>query len=157
MSRKLCIAGVLVITGFFFSAMQPADLNAFYISETQQFQQGPYTFKMEIQVYGRGSPKKNPMRITSVKVKIKNEKASSEILKVRAIRAFCATETRNDIETLGYTISPAQWVTKFYRLPKDKQPLFNRDGFFEVDFEKFTVRFNPRDRQFQGAAIAARK
>ncbi len=157
MIRKLGIAGALVITGFFLTVAGTADVHAFYISETQQFQQGPYAFKMEIQVYGRGNSKKNPMRITSVKVKIKNEKASSEILKVRAIRAYTAAETHSDIETFGYTISPAQWVTKFYRLPKKRQPLLPRDGFFEIDFEKFVVRFSPRDRQFEGAGIAFRK
>jgi hypothetical protein len=157
MRRKLGIAGLAVGWGFFLIMMWPANLDAFYISETQEFQKGPYTFKMEIQVYGRGSPKKNPLRVTSVKVKIKNKKASSEALKVKAIRAFTAADTHRDIETLGYTISPSQWVTKFYRLPKDKQPLLSGDGFFQVDFERFAVRFSPRDRQFHENGAACQK
>jgi hypothetical protein len=157
MSRRLRIAGLAVAWGFFLFTMWPENLDAFYISETQDFQKGPYTFQMEIQVYGRGSPKKNPLRVTSVKVKIKNKKASPEPLKVVAIRAYSAADTHSDIETLGYTISPSQWVTKFYRLPKEKQPLLNRDGFFEVDFERFAVRFSPGNRQFQGNGAASQK
>ncbi len=157
MTRKLRIAGLVVSFSLFLIWIWPADLDAFYISETRQCRQGSYTFKMEIQVYGRGSPKRNPMRVTSVKVKIKNEKASCEVLKVKAIRAFSGADVHSDIETLGYTISPAQWVTKFYRLPKERQPLVSLDGFFEIDFEQFAVRFSPRDRLFQGVGVTFQK
>ncbi len=156
-TRKLKIAGILGALGLFLMGAWSGNAGAFYISETKEFHEGPYTFKIEIQVYGRGSPKRNPMRITSVKVKIKNEKASSDVLRVVGIRAFPASDTRRDIDNLGYAISPAQWVTKFYRLPKERQPLFSRDGFFQVEFEKFAIRFSPRDRRFEAGGIAFQK
>lgn len=150
MGRVLRVAYILCGFILFLQMTWPADLGAFYISETQTFQEGPYTFKMEVQVYGRGNPKKNPIRITSLKVKIKNGKGSPQALRVKAIRAYSGPQIHSDIETLGYTISPAQWVTKFYRLRKAQQPLLSDKGFFQIDFEGFAIRFNPRDRQFLG-------
>lgn len=129
----------------------PADLGAFYsISETQIFSQGPYAFKMEIQFNGTGTSKKKPLQMSSLKVKIKNDRASSEVLKIKTIRVFLETNVYQDIETLGYPITPGQWVTKFYRLPKGKRPVLSDRGFIEIAFENFTVQFYPRDRKFSG-------
>ncbi len=150
MGRLLRTAGLVGGFALFLQMAWPGNLGAFFISETRTFQEGLYTFKMEVQVYGRGNMKKNPIRITSLKVKIKNEKASSQILRVKAIRAYSEPQMHSDIETRGYTISPAQWVTKFYRLPKTHQPLLSNEGFFQIDFENFAIRFNPRNRQFLG-------
>lgn len=127
-----------------------ADLWAFTIIQASNFKEGSYTFKMEVQVSGRGAVKKVPLRMTSLKVKIKNEKASSGVLKVHAIRAYLEPKVYRDLETLGYSISPGQWVTKFYRLRKEKQPLLGEEGHIEIAFENFTIRFNPRERKFHG-------
>ncbi len=126
------------------------DLWAFSISENQMFSEGPYLFKMEVEVNGHGSPKKNPLRMTSLKVKIKNDRASSQPLKVKSIRAYLDPQIYQDIETKGFPIIPAQWVTKYYRLPKGKQPLLGEQASIEIAFETFTIRFNPRERKFQG-------
>jgi hypothetical protein len=103
---------------------------------------------MEVQVNGRGSVKKAPFRITSLKVKIKNERASSEILKVITIRVYTDPVVYTDIETRGFSVSPTQWVTKYYRLRKEKQPLVNDKGFIEISFENFSVVFSPQERRF---------
>jgi hypothetical protein len=103
---------------------------------------------MEIQVNGRGSVKKAPFRITSLKVKIKNERASSEILKVKTVRVYTDPLVYTDIETRGFSVSPTQWVTKYYRLRKEKQPLVNDKGFIEIAFEDFAVIFSPQEHRF---------
>jgi len=126
------------------------ELFAFSIKENQMFSEGPYLFKMEIQVDGRGSSKKKPMPMTSLKVKIKNDRASSNTLAVRTIRAYLDPQIYQDIETKGYPIAPAQWVTKYYRLPKAKQPLLGEEPSIEIAFETFTIKFYPRERKFQG-------
>ncbi len=126
------------------------DLWAFSLTENKMFSEGPYLFKMEVEVNGRGSPKKNPMRMTSLKVKIKNDRASSKPLTVKSIRAYLDPQIYQDIETKGYPITPAQWVTKFYRLPKGKQPLLGEQASIEIAFDTFIIRFNPRERKFQG-------
>jgi len=126
------------------------DLRAFSVTGNQMFSEGPYLFKMEVQVSGRGSPKKNPLQMTSVKVKIKNDRASSKPLTVKTIRAYIDPQVYQDIETKGYPITPAQWVTKYYRLQKGKQPLLGEQASIEIAFETFTIRFNPRERKFQG-------
>ncbi len=129
----------------------PPDLAAFYsISETQVFSSGPYAFKMEIQFNGTGSLKKKPIQMSSLKVKIKNDRASSEVLKVKTIRAYPEAKIYQDIDTLGYPISPGQWVTKYYRLSKGKRPFLRDGGFIEIAFENFTIHFYPRERKFSG-------
>ena len=126
------------------------DLWAFSLTENKMFSEGPYLFKMEVEVNGRGSPKKSPMRMTSLKVKIKNDRASSRSLTVKSILAYLDPQIYQDIETKGYPITPAQWVTKYYRLPKGKQPLLGEQASIEIAFDTFIIRFNPRDRKFQG-------
>lgn len=128
------------------------DLWAFSITESGMFTDGPYLFKMEVQVSGRGSSRKDPMRMTSLKVKIKNDRASSKTLVVKTIRAYLEPQIYQDIETRGYPITPAQWVTKYYRLPKEKQPLLGGQPYVEIAFDTFTIRFNPRERKFHGPA-----
>jgi hypothetical protein len=103
---------------------------------------------MQVQVNGRGSLKKAPFRITSLKLKIKNERASSEILKVKTIRVYTDPVVYTDVETRGFSVSPTQWVTKYYRLRKEKQPLVNDKGFIEISFENFAVIFIPQERRF---------
>ena len=146
-ARPLCIA--LGVAVFLYGFLIP-DLWAFSIIENRMFSEGPYLFKMEVQVYGRGSSKKHNMRMTSLKVKIKNDRASSQTLMVKSIRAYFEPQIYQDIETKGYPISPSQWVTKYYRLPKEKQPLLGNQPSIEVAFDTFTIRFNPRERKFQG-------
>jgi hypothetical protein len=126
------------------------NLWAFSINETKIVKESPYAFKMEVQVYGRGNLKKGPVRMTSLKVKIKNEQASPEILKVKTIRIYPEPKIYTDIETLGYSISHGKWVTKFYRLPKQKQPILSTNGYVEIGFENFAIQFNPRERKFEG-------
>ena len=130
-------------------ALSP-DLPAFTIIENKVFAEGPFLFKLEVQVYGRGSSKKPPLGVTSIKVKIKNERASSRPLQVRAVRAYLDPLVYQDVETKGYRVTPGQWVTKYYRLPRDQRPLLTEQGFIQMVFEGFTIHFNPRERKFQG-------
>ena len=127
-----------------------SDLHAFSIAGTKKFREGPYTLQLEIQVKGPGKVRKNPIQISSLKVKIKNERASSQVLKVKAIRAFQEPKIYNDIETRGYSISPGQWVTKNFRLSKEKKPFLSDQGFIAIVFENFNIQFSPRERKFQG-------
>jgi hypothetical protein len=145
--KTLLFFVALTFLGYIFL---PGNLAAFYsISETRIFSDGPYAFKMEIQFNGTGTSKK-PLQMSSLKVKIKNDRASSEVLKVKTIRAYPETNVFQDIETLGYPISPGQWVTKFYRLSKGKRPVLSDRGFIEIAFENFTIQFYPRERRFSG-------
>jgi len=129
------------------------DLWAFSITESRIFSEGPNLFKIEVQVNGRGRVKKRPSQISSLKVKIKNEKASSAILKVRTVRIYTQSNVYQDIETVGYSITPGQWVTKYYRLRKEKQPLMSDEGYVEIAFENFAILFHPWERRFSGPRI----
>ena len=145
--RALSLAlGVLLFLHFFFLP----DLWAFTIIEQAIFTEGPYRFRMEVQVYGRGKAKRNPMEMTSLKVKIKNTRASSEDLEVKSIRVCPQPRVYHDLETKGFPITPAKWVTKYFRLPKEKQILLSEGAYIEIVFATFTIRFNPRNRNFQG-------
>ena len=130
-------------------ALSP-DLSAFTIIENKIYAEGPFLFKLEVQVYGGGSSKKPPLRVNSVKIKIKNERASSKTLEVKAVRAYLNPQAHQDIETRGYPITPGQWVTKYYRFPKEKRPLLEEQGFIQIAFDGFKITFNPRERRFQG-------
>ncbi len=143
------VATVLAVA-LFQLAFFITDLWGFSIVEDKMFTDGPYLFKVEVQVLGRGSAKKRPMQLTSLKVKIKNDRASSKTLLVKSIRAYLEPQVYQDMETKGYSISPAQWVTKYYRLPKNKQPFLGEEAFIEIAFETFSLRFRPGDRKFQG-------
>jgi hypothetical protein len=127
-----------------------SDLSAFTIIENRIFAEGPFLFKLEVQVYGAGTSKKPPLRVSSVKVKIKNERASSKTLEVKAVRAYLDPQVYQDIGTRGYPITPGQWVTKYYRLPKEKRPLLGEHGFIQIVFDGFTITFNPKERKFHG-------
>ncbi len=135
---------------FSFSLLFSSDLKAFSITENKMFSEGPFLFKIEVQLSGSGSAKKNPMRMTSLKVKIKNDRASSQTLTVKTIRAFLEPQVYQDIETKGYPIAPSQWVTKYYRLSKEKQPILGENASIEVTFDSFKVKFHPREKKFQG-------
>jgi hypothetical protein len=148
MVRVLRFALIALGIALFVPLVLTADLRAFTIVETGKFKEGLYTFRMEVQVNGGGSVKKPPFRITSLKVKIKNERASSGILKVKTIRVYREPAVYTEIETRGFSVVPSQWVTKYYRLRKDKQPFVSDKGFIEISFESFTVIFNPRERRF---------
>ncbi|MDH4265604.1 MAG: hypothetical protein OEW45_08190 [Deltaproteobacteria bacterium] len=138
--------GLLFLVQVSFSS----DLQAFSVAETKIFREGSYTLKMEIQVSGPGKLRKNPVQLSSLKVKIKNERASSQVLKVKTIRAYREPKVYKDIEIREYSISPGQWVTKYFRLPKGKKPFLSDQGFIEIVFENFTIQFSPRKRKFQG-------
>lgn len=150
MVRSVRILGMTVGVVLVLQMFLISELGAFSIIESRMFSEGPYLFKMEVQVFGSGSSKKNPMKMTSLKVKIKNDRASSKNLTVKSIRAYLDPQVYQDIETQGYPISPAQWVTKYYRLSKGKQPLLGEQASIEIAFESFTIRFKPRERKFQG-------
>ncbi len=145
--RTAFMAGGIIL---FPQVIPVTDLWAFTIIEKTNVQESPYAFKMEIQVYGRGNLKKGPVRMTSLKVKIKNDQASPEILKVKTIRVYPEPKIYTDVETVGYSISHGKWVTKFYRLPKKKQPILSNNGYVEIGFENFAIQFNPRERKFEG-------
>jgi hypothetical protein len=138
--------GLLFLVQVSFSSV----LQAFSVAETKIFREGSYTLKMEIQVSGPGKLRKNPVQLSSLKVKIKNERASSQVLKVKTIRAYREPKVYKDIEIREYSISPGQWVTKYFRLPKGKKPFLSDQGFIEIVFENFTIQFSPRKRKFQG-------
>jgi hypothetical protein len=148
MVRVLRISLIALGFALFVPPLLAADLWAFTIVETSNFREGPYSFKMEVQVNGRGSLKKAPFRITSLKAKIKNERASSEVLKVKTIRVYTDPAVYTDVETRGFSVSPTQWVTKYYRLRKGAQPLVHAKGFIEIAFENFAVIFIPQERRF---------
>ena len=149
--RKI-FAGAIFL-GFFFFLFSHPEAAAFSASEAKLFHHGPFAFKMELSITGNGSLKKsNPIPITSLKIKVKNEKASSEILKIKAIRVYIAPTVFRDIETREFTVSPGQWVTKYFRLRKEVQPLLGEKGYVEIAFENFSIQFNPRERKFQGPA-----
>jgi hypothetical protein len=151
MSRWLARIGIGLGFILLLEMIQPHPLPAFSIAKANIFTEGAYTFHLEVRVSGHNLAKKRmPLKMSSLKVKIKNKRASSEILKVRAIRAYLSPNAHQDIETKGYPISPGQWVTKYYRLPEEKRPIIGEQGYIEIVFEHFTVRFNPRDRTFQG-------
>jgi hypothetical protein len=105
---------------------------------------------MEIFFNGTGSLKKWPLKMTSLKVKMKNDRASSETLRVKTIRTYINEKAYQDIDTQGFTVSPGQWVTKYYRLRKEKQPTLSEHGYIEIAFENFTIQFYPRERKFVG-------
>ena len=150
MFRFLRIAFMAWGLALFLQMIPFTDLWAFTIIEKKIVKESPYVFKMEVQVYGRGNLKKGPVRMTSLKVKIKNEKAGSEILKVKTIRVYPEPKIYTDVETVGYSIPPGNWGTKYYRLPKEKQPILSANGYIEISFENFAIQFNPRERKFQG-------
>lgn len=130
-----------------------SELWAFSASASQLFHQGPFAFKVEISLTGNGSLKKtSPLPITSLKIKMKNEKASSEVLKVKAIRIHTNPGVFRDIETREIPISPGQWVTKYFRMRKQVQPVLGEKGYVEVIFENFSIQFHPRERKLYGPA-----
>ncbi len=145
--KTICI--LLALFFIFQMAFSPG-LLAFTIIEKKTFNEGPHLFMLEVQVYGSGSSKKIPMRVNSVKVKIKNERASSKVLEVKAVRAYLEPQVFQDLETRGYPVSPGQWVTKYYRFPKEKRPLLGEKGFIQIAFDGFTLTFNPKERKFLG-------
>ena len=147
--RRVSVSAVLL--GFFLSFLLISELWAFSATESKLFHQGPFAFKLEIYLHGNGSLKKqNPIPISSLKIKMKNEKASSEVLRVKAIRIYLAPSVFRDIETREFSVSPGQWVTKHFRLRKEVQPLLGEKGYVEVVFENFSIQFNPRERKFFG-------
>lgn len=150
MGRLLRIGAAAFAFTFLLHIFLSPPLFAFSASESRVFKEGPYSFRMEVQFRARGSLKKKTCRLTSVKVKIKNDQGSSAALKVRSVRAFSDAKVYGDIETLGFSVVPGNWVTKFYRLKKHKQPLIYEDGYVEVAFDNFRILFLPWERRLQG-------
>jgi hypothetical protein len=150
---------LLIFLTFIFGtiAIYPRTCHAFFhMSESQVFSRGSYAFKLEIQVNGNGAFKKHTATLTSLKVKIKSDRASSDVLKVKAIRVYMDPKVYQDIETLGYAVTPGNWVTKFYRLPKGKRPSLNERSYIEISFGGFLIRFQPHDRKFMGPIADSR-
>lgn len=151
MTRFRRVSVCALLTLFLLSLIMTSELWAFSASASQLFHQGPFAFKMEISLTGNGSLKKmNSLPITSLKIKMKNEKASSGVLKVKAIRVYTDPSVFRDIETREFSVSPGQWVTKYFRLRKEVQPLLGEKGYVEVAFENFSIQFHPRERKFHG-------
>jgi len=148
--RRCGTLGAALAAFFFLPIVLCPDLPAFTIIEKKAFNEGPLQFRLEVQVYGRGSAKKLPMTVNSLKVKIKNETRSGKPLEVKAVRAYLDRQVFQDIETRGYSVTPGQWVTKYYRISKDKRPLLGEQGFVQVAFDGFTITFSPRERKFLG-------
>jgi len=148
--RRLGILCAAFAAFFSLQIVLSPGLPAFTIIENKVFTEGPFQFRLEVQVYGRGSAKKLPMSVSSVKVKIKSEKRSSETLEVKAVRAYLDRQVFQDLETKGYPVTPGQWVTKYYRFPRGKRPLLGEQGYVQVAFDGFTITFSPRERKFLG-------
>jgi len=151
MTRFRRVAASALLLLFLLPLFLTSELWAFSASASQLFHQGPFAFKVEISLSGNGSLKRtNPLPITSLKIRMKNEKASSEVLKVKAIRLYTTPSVFRDIETREFSVSPGQWVTKYFRLRKEVRPILGEKGYIEVTFENFSIQFDPRERKFQG-------
>jgi hypothetical protein len=151
MARFASILAVLLFMGFLLAPLGASDSWAFTASEKQTFHHGPFAFKIEMSIKGDGSLKKQiPIPITSIKVKMKNERASAESLKVKAIRVYFVPSVFREVATREFTITPGQWVTKYFHLRKESQPLLGEKGYIEVIFENFSIQFYPREHKFVG-------
>jgi hypothetical protein len=151
MTRHRPVSVSAVLLGLLLFCFPVSEARAFSASESKLFHHGPYAFKMEISLNGNGSLKKaNPIPVSSLKLKIKNEKANSEALKVKTIRVYLAPGVFRDIETRDFSVTPGQWVTKYFRLRKETQPLLGEKGYVEIGFENFSIQFHPRERKFHG-------
>jgi hypothetical protein len=151
MIRPVGIFAIALSISLFLPSFAAPELWAFTASEKQTFHHGPFAFRIEMTVKGNGSLKKqNPIPITSLKVKMKNERASSESLKVKTIRVYFVPNVFRDVATREFTVTPGQWVTKYFHLRKDLQPLLGERGYIEVAFENFVIQFYPRERKFSG-------
>jgi hypothetical protein len=150
MPRILKIASLPLGIALLLQLVLGSELQALPIVESKFFAEGPYSFKMEVQVSGGGHYKKKPLQLSSLKLKIKNDRTSSVNLAVKAIRAYSDPVVFKDIETRGFSVAPGRWVTKFYRLPKERQISIGEQGYIEISFENFIIRFSPKERKFQG-------
>lgn len=141
------ILGITFLFQFFFNT----ELLAYSISESKIFAVGPYAFKLEIQISGQGNLKKSSsLSVSSLKIKIKNDRASSQDLKVKAIRIFQDSTLYKDIETKAFAISPGKWTTKYFRLSRRGNHSLTPQGFISIEFENFSVRFRLWEKKFQG-------
>lgn len=150
MSRYLQIVSATLGFVLLWPIVVKANLWAFSVVERANFREGSFSFKMELQVSGSGRLKKGPVRISAIKVKIKNERASPGVLQVKTIRAYQESSVYKDIETIGFSVAPGQWVTKFYQMRRENRPFLNDQGYLEVAFQKFTIQFDLRQRKFSG-------
>lgn len=127
------------------------ELLAYSITENKIFAIGPYAFKLEIQVSGPGNLKKgSSLTVSSLKVKIKNDRASSQDLKVKAIRIFQEPMVYQDVETKAFIIPPGKWTTKYFRLSRRSNHPITSQGFISIEFENFSIRFRLWEKKFQG-------
>lgn len=149
---RFCRASLSVLFFFFLlSLFTASELLAFSTSASRLFHREPLAFRIEISLSGDGNLKKpKPLSISSLKIKVKNEKASPEALKVKAIRIYTTPGVFRDVETQEFSISPGQWVTRHFRMRKPVQPVLGEKGYVEVVFEKFSIQFYPREKKFQG-------
>ncbi len=126
-------------------------LLAYSVTESKIFAVGPYAFKLEIKISGKGNLKKSSvLPVSSLKIKIKNDRASSQVLKVKAIRIFQDPTVHQDIETKAFVIPPGNWKTKFFRLSRRGSHSITPQGFIAIEFENFSIRFRLWERKFQG-------
>lgn len=152
MPRMIKIAALALGAVFFFQPFWGDELQALPIVESKSFTADSHSFLMEIHVSGGHYKKKRPLMLSSLKLKIRNERTPAGVgdLVVKAIRAYSDPAVLTDIETRGFSIAPGKWVTKFYLLPKKRRIVIGEQGFIEVTFENFIIRFSPKERKFQG-------
>ncbi len=144
---------IYLISGitFLFLLIFNKTVSAYSVTESKIFAIGPYAFKLEIHISGKGSFKKSSMLpVSSLKIKIKNDRASSQDLKVKAIRIFQEPTVHQDIETKAFVIPPGNWKTKYFRLSRRGHHFITPQGFIAVEFENFSIRFRLWERKFQG-------
>jgi len=141
---------ILGIT-FLFQFIFNPDLLAYSVAESKIFAVGPYAFKLEIQISGKGNLKKSSsLPVSSLKIKIKNDRASSQALKVKAIRIFQEPMVYQDVETKAFVVPPGKWTTKYFRLSRRSNHSITPQGFISIEFDNFSVRFRLWERKFQG-------
>lgn len=135
---------------FLFQLMFNNELFAYSVTESKIFAVGPYAFKLEIQISGKGNLKKSSsLPISSLKIKIKNDRASSQDLKIKAIRIFQEPMVHQDVETKAFIIPPGKWATKYFRLSRRGNHSITTQGFISIEFENFSVRFQVWERKIQ--------
>ena len=69
------------------------------------------------------------------------KRPAREALKVKAIRVYIAPTVFRDIETRDFSVVPGQWVTKYFRLRKEVQPLLGEKATSKSLLKPFPSSF----------------
>lgn len=146
--KLLLLLGIIFLLPLMFNN----ELFAYSVTESKIFAVGSYAFKLEIQISGKGNLKKSSsLPISSLKIKIKNDRASSQDLKVKAIRIFREPMVYQDVETKAFVIPPGNWTTKYFRLSRRGKHSITPQGFVSIEFENFSIHFRVWERKFQAS------